>query len=382
MNQPPQTSAPVYDSEDEYRPEPEPEPQPPHWLDGSVRVGIHTSIAGDIAGALDSACKLGCNALQIFSGSPRMWARPGVGINDVDAARFRARRAELGLGPLAIHANYLINLASAEPIMRTRSIQAFRDEIVRALALGADFLVVHPGSAGGGNATEALSLCSQALRQASRGIRFTSSYVREKQKGTLRILIENTSGMGSAIGVRFEELRAILAGAPDLPVGVCLDTAHLFEAGHDIRTEQSLARVIQEFDDVVGLERLYVLHVNDSKTPFGSRVDRHQNIGSGEIGSASLQLLLQHPRLSARAPQGLPGRAFVLETPIDAPGDDRRNVRALWELAGVALENRPAVDESFSMTRTPVPAAKTAKRAVASKSKSKPSPKKKAKSKG
>src|SRR6266436_5115461 len=122
-----------FDPEDEYRPEPEPEPQAPTWMDGS-----HLN-------ALESARKLGCNALQVFSASPRMWAQGSSRIPDSDASAFRARRAELGLGPLVIHANYLINLAASQPMLRTRSIQAFHDELVRGIALGADFLVVHPG---------------------------------------------------------------------------------------------------------------------------------------------------------------------------------------------------------------------------------------------
>src|ERR1700674_1056238 len=136
----------AYDVSDEYRPEPEPIPGPPAWQDGSFRIGIHTSIAGDIAGALDIASKLGANALQIFSASPRMWPQGSSRIADADAARFRARRAELGLGPLVIHDNYLINLACPDRVMRTRSIQAFHDEIIRAVSLDADFLVAHPGS--------------------------------------------------------------------------------------------------------------------------------------------------------------------------------------------------------------------------------------------
>lgn len=137
---------PAYDPSDEYRPEPKPAPQPSPWLDGSFRIGIHTSIAGDIASALDSAAKLGANALQIFSASPRMWPRAGSRIADADAARFRARRTELGLGPLVVHDNYLINLACPDRVMRAKSIQAFHDELVRAVALGADYLVAHPGS--------------------------------------------------------------------------------------------------------------------------------------------------------------------------------------------------------------------------------------------
>ena len=138
-----------YDDSDEYRPEPEAIPGPPAWQDGSFRIGIHTSIAGDIAGALDKASKLGANALQIFSASPRMWPSGSARIADVDAARFRARRAELGLGPLVIHDNYLINLASPERVMRTRSIQAFHDELIRAVSLGAGEIVLNSIDADG-----------------------------------------------------------------------------------------------------------------------------------------------------------------------------------------------------------------------------------------
>src|ERR1019366_5475023 len=181
---------PAYDESDEYRPEPEPPPEPPTWQDGSFRIGIHTSIAGDIAGALDTASKLGANALQIFSTSPQMWPRGGARIADADAARFRARRAALGLGPLVIHDNYLINLASPDRVMRTRSIQAFHDELIRAVSLGADFLVAHPGSGLGIDMGQAISEVAEGMRHAARGIKF----------GGLRILVENTSGMGSAVG--------------------------------------------------------------------------------------------------------------------------------------------------------------------------------------
>jgi len=338
---------PAYDASDEYRPEPEPTPQPPAWQDGSFRIGIHTSIAGDIAGALDAASKLGANALQIFSASPRMWPRVGSRIADADAARFRARRAELGLGPLVIHDNYLINLASPERVMRTRSIQAFHDELIRAVSLGADFLVAHPGAGLGNHKSQAIADIAQGMRQAARGMKL----------GGLRILVENTAGMGSAVGSRFEELKAILDQTGDLPMGVCLDTAHTFEAGYEITTEEGLERTIDEVERTVGLARVYVLHVNDSKTPLGSRVDRHENIGFGKIGRAALGRVLSRPRLGP-GPQGLPGRAFVLETPIDRPGDDRRNVRALWDLVGVPVEQAPKVENGFSMVRARKKAAK------------------------
>ncbi len=335
-------SEPPYDISDEYRPEPIPPPEPPAWMDGSVRIGIHTSIAGDIGEALETAAKLGCNALQIFSSSPRMWPRPaGSRLAPADAARFRARRVELGLGPLVIHDNYLINLASSQPVLRARSLQAFHDELVRAVALGADFLVAHPGSSRGSATAHAIEEVARGLRRAARGVRLSG----------LRILVENTSGMGSALGARFEELRAILDAGADLPLGVCLDTAHTFEAGYDIATDAGLERTLDAIERTVGLSSVFVVHVNDSKTPLGSRVDRHEHIGRGEIGLEAFRRILNHPRLSADGAQGLPGRAFILETPIDRPGDDRQNVRTLWKLVGVVARQAPRAPDGFSMLR-------------------------------
>jgi len=320
-------------------------------MDGSYRIGIHTSIAGDLVESLETARKLGCNALQIFSLSPRMWPRGAVSrIADVDAARFRARRAELQLGPLVIHDNYLINLASPEPVLRARSIQAFHDELVRAVALAADFIVAHPGSGRGRDAAQGIEEVARGLRQAARGIKFNG----------LRILLENTAGMGTSLGARFEELAAILAATSDLPVGVCLDTAHMFEAGYDLRSEIGLERTLEAVERTVGLNRVFVLHVNDSKTPFGSRVDRHEHIGRGKIGLRAFRRILNHPQLAPTGPHGLAGRAFILETPIDAPGDDRRNVRTLWRLVGHRAQQAPRAVDGFSMLRRPKRAKKRA----------------------
>jgi deoxyribonuclease-4 len=332
-----------FDDEDEYRPEPEPEPLPPSWMDGSLRVGIHASIAGSYLNALESARKLGCNALQIFSSSPRMWEGGPARIPEVDAAAFRARRAELGLGPLVIHANYLINLAAAQPMLRVRSIQAFHDELVRAVALGADFLVVHPGSRGEDTPERAVSTVIESVRQGSKRVSL----------GGLRILIENTAGMGVAVGSRLEEVAQILAGLKDVPAAACLDTAHLFAAGYDIRSEAGLTSTIDVIDSTIGLGHVPVFHANDSKIPLGGRVDRHENIGEGKIGAEAFQRILTHPRLGASSPAGLTGRAFLLETPIDQPGDDRRNVAKLWELAGLT-EQAPPAEKGFSMLTTAI----------------------------
>jgi deoxyribonuclease-4 len=327
-----------FDDEDEYRPEPEPEPLPPTWMDGSLRIGIHASIAGSYLNALESARKLGCNALQIFSSSPRMWQGGPARIPDVDAAAFRARRVELRLGPLVIHANYLINLAAAQTMLRTRSIQAFHDEIVRSIALGADFLVVHPGSRGEATPEQAVANVIESVKQGSK----------RAPLGNLRILVENTAGMGAAVGSRLEELAEILAGLKNVPAAACLDTAHLFAAGYDIKTETGLISTLDLIDSTIGLDRIPVFHVNDSKIPLGGRVARHENIGEGKIGADAFRRILTNPRLGASPPEGLTGRAFLLETPINQPGDDRRNVAKLWELAGLS-DQAPPAEKGFSM---------------------------------
>jgi deoxyribonuclease-4 len=335
---PPLTRTSEFDPEDEYRPEPEPEPLPPAWMDGSVRIGIHTSIAGSYLNALESARKLGCNALQIFSASPRMWQGGSARIPEVDAQAFRARREELRLGPLVIHANYLINLASAQRMLQTRSIQAFHDEVVRAVSLGADYLVVHPGARGEATSAQAIATIIESVKQSAK----------RTQLGSLRILIENTAGMGTAVGARLEEVAEILQGLGSLPVESCLDTAHLFAAGYDIKTEAGLAATIGQIEATIGLDRVPVFHMNDSKIPLGGRVDRHEHIGQGKIGSEAFARILKHPRFGTVPPEGLLGRVFLLETPIDEPGDDRRNVAALWDLAGLK-EQAPEVEKGFSM---------------------------------
>jgi deoxyribonuclease IV len=337
----------IFEADEEYIPHPEPEPQAPGWMDGSVRIGLHTSIAGSYANALESAKKLGANAVQIFSASPRMWQGPVVRIPANDAKAFRARRDELGLGPLVIHANYLVNLAATQPMLRTRSIQAFHEELVRGVALGADYLVVHPGSRGEATVESAIATIVESVKQAAKRVPL----------GRMRILIENTAGMGSAVGSRLEEVAAILSGLnrgtgtertddQPLQVGACLDTAHLFAAGYDIKSAAGLEQTIETIDRTIGLDKVSVIHVNDSKIPLGGRVDRHENIGEGKIGAEAIGRILKHPRLGTTPPEGLVGRAFLLETPIDEPGDDRRNVARLWELAGV---QGPEAEKGFSM---------------------------------
>jgi deoxyribonuclease IV len=331
----------TFDPEDEYRPEPEPAPLAPVWMDGSTRIGIHSSISGSHINALESARKLGCNALQIFSASPRMWQMGNVRIAEQDGKAFRARREELQLGPLVIHANYLINLAAQQPMLRTRSIQAFHEELVRGLALGADFVVVHPGARGESSMEQAIATIVESVKQAARRV----------PMGKMRILIENTAGMGTAVGSKLEEVAELMRGLRGINAGACLDTAHLFAAGYDIKSADGLENTLELVEQTIGLDNVPVIHVNDSKIALGGRVDRHENLGEGKIGEEAFKRILQHPRLSSSANTGLVGRAFLLETPIENPGDDRKNVAKLWELAGLA-DIAPAAEKGYSMLTT------------------------------
>jgi deoxyribonuclease-4 len=223
-------------------------------------------------------------------------------------------------------------------MLRTRSIQAFHDELLRAIALGAEFVVVHPGACGECKPDQAMRLAVESVKQAAKSL----------PASALRILLENTAGMGTALGARLEEIGEMLNALQALEVGACLDTAHLFAAGYDIKSEAGLASTLELIDRVMGLERVPVFHVNDSKIPLGGRVDRHEHIGKGKIGAEAFRRFLTHPRLGSRAGEGIAGRAFLAETPIDDPGDDRRNVAALWELAGLK-DAAPEAVKGFSM---------------------------------
>ncbi|MBZ5515854.1 MAG: deoxyribonuclease IV [Acidobacteriia bacterium] len=296
-----------------------------------MRVGVHTSIAGGLENAAHHAKKIGCDTFQMFSANPRGWKTLEPTVED--CGRFRAARAKYGLRPVVIHDNYLINLAAADSLIRERSIAAFRKEIERAVPLGADYLVTHPGSAKGATATEGIRTCIESLRRAAAGLRLDG----------LMILIENTAGQGSVIGRTFEEVAEIVAGAgQDLPVGVCIDTAHCFEAGYAIHTAEGLRDTVKQLDQTVGLAKVRVIHANDSKTAFSSHADRHEHIGKGFIGKEGFRRIVRHPKLR-RIP-------FICETPIDRPGDDKRNLRMMRRLAGESLSRaRLRVEEGRNL---------------------------------
>ncbi|MFZ0733717.1 MAG: deoxyribonuclease IV [Candidatus Sulfotelmatobacter sp.] len=281
----------------------------------SRRIGIHTSSAGGVQNAAERAYRLGCNTLQIFSSSPRQWAPYELGAPQCD--EMNRLRARYDLKPLAIHTNYLVNLAASNELFLRKSMEAFRGEVERALSLGADYLVLHPGSFRGADREHGLLRTAAAIAASSQGL--------DLAKGGLTILIENTAGAEFSLGGSFEQVAEVLERLEGIvPVGACIDTCHTHVAGYDIVSQEGIYETLRHLDATIGLSRVKVWHCNDAKAARGSKLDRHEHIGKGTIGTETFRILLNDLRL-ARA-------AFIAETPIDRPGDDRRNVAALKKL--------------------------------------------------
>lgn len=276
------------------------------------RIGIHTSTAGGVENAAERAYRLGCNALQIFSSSPRQWKPYELGASQCET--MNSLRAKYDLKPLVIHANYLINPAAINPTFLQKSVHAFRAELERALALCADYLVLHPGSFRGMTREEGLSRVVESLSAAADGV--------DLKKRGLTILIENTAGAEFSLGGSFEQVAVLIEFLrKTVPVAACIDTCHTHVSGYDIMSKTGFRETMQRLDDSVGLKNVPVWHCNDAKAARGSKLDRHEHIGKGTIGLDPFRWLLNDPR-TAHA-------AFIAETPIDEPLDDLKNVEAL-----------------------------------------------------
>ena len=289
----------------------------------SRRIGIHTSGAGGVANAAERAYRLGCNTFQIFSSSPRQWAP--YALLPVQCEEMARLREAYHLQPLVIHTNYLVNLASVTESFLEKSIAAFRGELERALALCADYLVLHPGSFRGADRNRALLQTSAAIAAAARGLDLPGH--------NLTVLIENSAGAEYSLGGSFEQVAEVidhLAGV--IPVGACIDTCHTHVAGYDIVSEAGMAKTLNDLNRIIGLKTVRVWHCNDAKSACGSKLDRHQHIGKGTIGLEPFRRLVNDSRLKHAA--------FIAETPIDEPGDDRRNVEALKALVGKSWNPR------------------------------------------
>jgi deoxyribonuclease-4 len=279
------------------------------------RIGVHLGTAGGASNAVERAKEIGANTFQIFSSSPRMWRAPKV--DPKQAARMRELRAKLDVGPLVIHTSYLVNVCSQSDDVRTKSIDAFRGEIERALQLGAEYLVLHPGSWKGLTREEGLKLAAESIERAIDGLAW---------QGTgFHILIENTAGAEFSLGGSFEQVAELVERLKaHAPVGVCLDTCHTHVAGYDMVTTEGYAETMNKVAATVTFDAVRVWHCNDAKAAKGSKLDRHQHIGEGTMGMEPFRWILNDPRFDHCS--------FVAETPVDEPGDEERNVGMLKSL--------------------------------------------------
>jgi deoxyribonuclease-4 len=281
------------------------------------RIGIHLGTAGGASNAVERAHEIGANTFQIFSSSPRMWRAPKVAPEQ--AARMRELRAKHDVGPLVIHTSYLVNVCSQDSEVREKSVAAFRGEIERALQLGAEYLVLHPGSWKGLTRDEGLRLAADSIARAIDGLAW--------QGTPFHILIENTAGSEFSLGGSFEQVAELVERLkPAAPMGVCLDTCHTHVAGYDLVSEEGYAETMRQAGATVGFSTVRVWHMNDAKAARGSKLDRHEQIGKGTIGIEPFRRLLNDARFAHCA--------FIAETPVDRPGDEERNVKMLLSLVG------------------------------------------------
>ena len=279
----------------------------------TTRIGAHCR--GGLAGAVRTALEIGAEAIQIFIGSPQTWKRAIP--DEATVAAFRSGVVEHRLGPVFVHGSYLLNLAAGDGPIRERSIDTLNWQLREADRAGAAGLIFHPGACG---------TCEPAL--ALRRVLEGMVIALDGYSGSCRLLVETTAGQGTTIGSKFEDIGFLLRElGRDDRLGVCADTCHLLSAGYDVASRDGLERTLDDFDRLVGLGRLHAVHANDSKTPLGSRRDRHANIGDGHIGRAAFRRMLRHPEL-----RPLP---WILEVPgLEERGPDRASIDLLRRLAG------------------------------------------------
>jgi deoxyribonuclease-4 len=282
------------------------------------RLGAHVSAKGGLVAIPDKAVEIGCESVQIFASSPQMWRPPNHAANV--ATTFRERCAELGLGPVALHAIYLVNPASEDPELRAKSATSLVVTLNAADALGAELVVTHLGSDKGADRAEAVGRAIGVFVE-----------VLEAYTGKAKLLLETCAGPGGTLGATFAELGGMMHALGDpTRVGACLDTAHIFGAGYDIRDADGLKRTMAEWDAEIGFDRLWAVHLNDSKAPLGSNKDRHENLGDGLIGFEALSRFVQH--------SGVIGTPIYLEVPgYSQSGPDRPSLERLYQAAGRTL---------------------------------------------
>lgn len=283
-----------------------------------MRAGAHVSIAGSLDLAIDRAVEIGAQCIQIFGSAPQRWQFLLFPEEQIKAFKRKAR--EHKISPVFVHSIYLINLASENPYILNNSITSITQYLKFSKKIDAEGVIFHTGSHKGVGWEAVKEQVFQAIAEILK---------RTEEKS---VILENSSGAGGIIGARFSELGEIIRAIKDLRIKVCLDTAHAFESGYNIREREGLDKALGEFDAEIGLDRLIVIHANDSKTRLASGLDRHENIGQGYIGESGFKIIINHPTL-----KDLP---FIIETPgFEDRGVDRKNLKILRRLATSNVAN-------------------------------------------
>lgn len=252
----------------------------------TLLIGAHTSTAGGVHNALYEGQSIGATTVQLFTSNQRQWK--GRILSEEDLDLWKKALDETGLKQLMSHDSYLINLGAPDPENLVKSRKAFAEEAERCVQLGISYLNFHPGSSLKSDPQDCLDLIAESLIDVEPII----------SKGETRLLLETTAGQGTNQGHTFEQLSYIIEKVKEIvPIGVCIDTCHIFAAGYDIRTDEAWDQTLKEFDRVIGLEHLYAFHVNDSMKPLGSRRDRHSALGEGEIGIDAFKFMMRDPRI-------------------------------------------------------------------------------------
>jgi deoxyribonuclease-4 len=276
-----------------------------------IRVGFHVSIAGGISNSVDNAKKIGCTAFQIFSRNPRGWVAKPLASDDVRLFKIKLASSGIDRKAVIVHMPYLPNLSGPSGEFYNKSIDTLAGEMQRCSSLGIQYLVIHLGSHMGKGQASGIGQLVKAIETA-----------RAKTKDGPIVLLENNAGQKNSVGGNFEELRMILDRLGDpKQYGVCVDTCHLFASGYDLRKKSDVDKTLEKFDSIVGLKNLKFIHLNDSKGPLGSNLDRHEHIGLGMIGQEGLASFLNH-----RSIRDLP---VVMETPIDEKRGDEQNMKTV-----------------------------------------------------
>ena len=277
-----------------------------------MRFGFHISIAGGFSRIIERALKKKCRTIQFFSRNPRGWAYKELDGDEVTS--FSKALSSTSIAPVFVHMPYLPNLASPDDGLYQRSVDSLGEDLRRAELLQASCLIVHVGHRGDTSEGEGLERVSQSINTAFAAM-----------PNGIRLLLENTAGQGTEIGYTFMQLKKIVAGVSDrVRMGICLDTAHAFASGYDLFTEKGLEKTLDEFEKLIGFKKLRLLHLNDSKTPLGSRADRHWHIGEGFIGRDGFRRMVNHPLLSS-----VPG---IMETPRTTDKEDLMNMKVISSL--------------------------------------------------